>query len=182
MSGNRRYVSGHTVIQNITPADREALSKEQHPFAAIVTCADSRVSPEIYFDQRLGEIFVIRNAGHVADWATLGAVEFAVRSLLVPLVVVVGHSGCAAIGNAFAHNDGFSGNLQRIINEIRPSIEGKKTIFDATCAHTLAVAKKIAESKAVIERQVSVRGAYYDIGNGGVSFIEEACASKLRQP
>jgi carbonic anhydrase len=89
--GNERYVKGKLVAKNSYAADR-ILSNGQKPFAVILTCSDSRAVPEIFFDQKLGDIFTIRNAGNIADTTALGSLEYAVEHFKAPLVVVIGRS------------------------------------------------------------------------------------------
>jgi carbonic anhydrase len=98
--GNRRFVSGvggRRAGVTITQADRAKLAEGQEPFAAVIGCSDSRVPPEIIFDQGLGDLFVIRVAGNIAGPSQIGSVEFAVSNLGVQLVVVLGHSSCGAV-------------------------------------------------------------------------------------
>ncbi len=98
--GNLRFVNSRRIYSADTCHDaerRREISKEQHPFAAILCCADSRICPEFIFDQRAGSIFEIRNAGNVVDEDVLASLEYAVEHLHVPLIVVLGHKGCGAI-------------------------------------------------------------------------------------
>lgn len=98
--GNLRFVNSHRTRSTDTrhdADDRRRTAKEQHPFATVLCCSDSRVCPEFIFDQRAGSIFEIRNAGNVVDDDVLGSLEYAVEHLHVPLIVVLGHKGCGAI-------------------------------------------------------------------------------------
>ena len=97
IDGNRRYVDGRLQHPNQTPARREEVARGQKPFAAVVACADSRVAPEVVFDQGLGDLFVLRVAGNVANDMILGSLEYAVLHLGVGLVAVIGHKGCGAV-------------------------------------------------------------------------------------
>ncbi|MFH1610202.1 MAG: carbonic anhydrase, partial [Candidatus Bipolaricaulota bacterium] len=98
--GNRRHTAGEPLHPRQNPSRRTELVPGQKPWAAVVGCADSRVPPEIVFDQGLGDLFVIRTAGHVVDAAVLASIEYAVEHLNVPLVVVLGHRGCGAVAAA----------------------------------------------------------------------------------
>ena len=102
--GNARFVSG--LLSSTTPAalaaSREKVAQGQKPFAVIVGCSDSRVGPEVIFDQKLGDIFVIRTAGEVVDDVALGSIEYAVEHLGAPLIVVLGHQRCGAVDAAVA--------------------------------------------------------------------------------
>lgn len=107
--GNRRYVDNVTEARNIDDQDRKTYSEGQYPFAAVVTCSDSRTAPEIFFDQSMGDIFVIRNAGNITDTTVIASIEYAVEYLHTPLVVVIGHS----LENAICTN------VDHVVNEIK---------------------------------------------------------------
>ena len=173
--GNKRYIEDRTMTRNTNAADRAVLKSGQKPFAVIITCADSRVSPEIYFDQKLGDIFVIRNAGNIAAPSVLGSIEYAVEHLHSPLVVVVGHSSCGAVGGAFAatEHDGeqeHPENLQTILNTIIPVIANSGTVDEGIHANVAHVVERIKENKVVEHVGATVIGAYYNIESGEVSF------------
>ena len=171
--GNKRYLAGERIERGTYEAAREILKDGQKPFAVIVTCADSRVAPEIYFDQRLGDIFVIRNAGNIADTTALGSIEFAVKHLRAPLIVVVGHSACGAVAGALAEGAEFSENLQAVINKIKPGVENIEDLDKAIHANIRHTAKQIKANKIVTEVGATVLKAHYDIATGKVSFIGE---------
>lgn len=171
-SGNERYCGNCGLPRDTYEADRLILKDGQKPFAVIVTCADSRVAPEIYLDQRLGDIFVIRNAGNIADSAVLGSVEYAVEHLKVPLVAVIGHSGCGAVTGAFGGGE-FSGNLSIVINAIRAAVKGSENLNGAICANILHSVEAIKASSVVKDSGAKVVGALYDIESGKVSFVSE---------
>jgi carbonic anhydrase len=168
-AGNKRYIENQAIVRNTNAKDREILKGGQKPFAVILTCSDSRVPPEIYFDQKLGDIFVIRNAGNIADSTVLGSIEYAVEHLKAPLVVVVGHSCCGAVTGAFGGGE-YPENLQTIINAICPAIIGKKTPDEAIHANIANVVKNIKENKIVELMGAKVIGAYYNIESGEVLF------------
>jgi len=167
--GNKRHIESKTITRNITLEEREILESGQEPFAIIVTCSDSRVSPEIYFDQQLGHIFVIRNAGNIADSTALGSIEFAAEYLKSPLIVVVGHSNCGAVIGALKEGK-YSENLQAIIDTIRPVVKGIKATDEAIHANIAHVVNIIKENKVVQKMETMVIGAYYNIKSGEVLF------------
>jgi len=167
--GNKRYIEDHIIAKDGDGKEREILKNTQKPFAVVVTCSDSRVIPEHYFDQKLGSIFVVRNAGAIADATTLGSIEFAVGNLKTPLVVVVGHSKCAAVSGAFKGGE-YSENLQTIINAICPAIKGTKTSDEAIHANVAYVVNIIKENNVVKQMGTKVMGAYYNIETGEVIF------------
>ncbi len=123
------------------------LSKGQHPYAVVVTCSDSRVSPEIIFDENLGKIFVVRTAGNVVDEIALGSIEYAVEHLHVPLVIVMGHQSCGAVKAAIEAKGEPEGNIGAIIKEIMPSVKKVKAA---------AKADKNIENKVIIENVKNV--------------------------
>lgn len=171
-AGNERYLNNNTIIGDTSAEEREALKNGQHPFAVIVTCSDSRVAPEIYFDQNPGDIFVIRNAGNIVDMTALGSIEYAVEHLEVPLIVVVGHSCCGAVtaavgGEALRHPH----NLQSVLDRINDSIEGSENIDEAIYANISSGVEVIKENPIVKENGAKVLGGYYDIASGKVSWL-----------
>jgi len=167
--GNKRFIENQGAVRNTNAKDREILKGGQNPFAVIITCSDSRVPPEIYFDLKLGDIFVIRNAGNIADSTVLGSIEYAVEHLKSPLVVVVGHSHCGAVTGAFSGGE-YPENLQTIINAICPAIKGIGTVDEAIHANINSVVKHIKENKIVEHMGAKVIGAYYNIESGEVLF------------
>jgi carbonic anhydrase len=123
--GNERFVAGQPAHPSQSIADRARLTHGQKPTAVVFGCADSRVAAEIIFDQGLGDMFVVRTAGHVADLAVLGSIEYAVSVLDVPLVVVLGHDSCGAVRAALsALDDGVipGGYVRDIVERVTPSI------------------------------------------------------------
>lgn len=166
--GNKRYVTNQTIQRGANEADRNILAIGQKPFAVILTCSDSRVSPEIFFDQKSGDIFVIRNAGGIADTTALGSIEYAVEHLKVPLVCVVGHSKCGAVTAAF-HGGGHSIHLQTILETIRSGIVRSESADDAIYENISSVIEKIMRNIVIKENQTAAVGAYYDIETGIVS-------------
>ncbi|HUV35805.1 MAG TPA: carbonic anhydrase, partial [Patescibacteria group bacterium] len=122
MAGNGRYVAGAPVHPRQTAARRAETAGGQHPFAVVITCADSRVPPEILFDQGIGDLFVIRVAGNITGNAVVGSVEYAAEHLGVPLVVVLGHTHCGAV-NAAIVGDGTPGRIAHIVGRIAPAVD-----------------------------------------------------------
>jgi len=169
IEGNKRYVSNQSINRNEYYRDREILKDDQFPFAAVLTCSDSRVSPEIYFDQKLGDIFVIRNAGNIASQIALGTLEFAVQQLNVPFVLVVGHSCCRAVEAAF-QNATLGGNIQTILNTISQNIGRCECFQEAIKKNIAANIDFIMKNEIIKKFNTKVLGAFYDIESGEVSF------------
>ncbi len=121
LQGNLRFVSGKPRTREYVKTRKE-LAKGQHPRAVVLACSDSRVSPELLFDKNLGDIFVVRTAGNVADPVALGSIEYAVEHLGAKLLVVLGHEECGAVAAAAAGKPAGSPNIQAIIDRIAPAI------------------------------------------------------------
>ena len=183
--GNRRYVAGDLDPKDFTTG-RAARSAGQAPFAALLSCSDSRVAPELIFDCHPGEVFVVRNAGNCVEPFGIASLEYAITALGVRLIMVVGHSGCGAIKAAIETVEKGSdapGHLPALINDIRPSIEavrdkGRKAPSPEAVirAH---VARGVAELRAnqpilaaqARTGQLQLAGGIYDIASGRVTLI-----------
>ena len=168
--GNTRFISG-----TLTPKDnyaelREQLSAGQQPFAVVLCCSDSRVAPEIIFDQKLGDLFVIRNAGNVIDKHVLGSIEYAVEHLETPLVVVMGHSCCGAV-TATRLGEALPDNIMAIARRIKPSINTSVGIDDNARRHAKRMAKLIQGDPIVHHLHAQVTAAFYDIQSGKVEWL-----------
>ena len=168
--GNERYLKGELVGKDSYAADREILNSGQNPFAVILTCSDSRAAPEIFFDQRLGDIFTIRNAGNIADTTALGSLEYAVEHLKTTLVVVVGHSKCGAV-TAACSGEELPPNIAHIVGYIKPAVEKGGDIDEVIHANVEVMVEQIKENEIVEHLGVTVVGAYYDIHTGEVTWL-----------
>jgi len=168
--GNERYLKGRLTEKTDYREEREVLDSEQDPFAVILTCSDSRVSPEIFFDLKLGDIFVIRNAGNVADTEALGSIEYAVEHLKTKLVVVCGHRHCGAVTAAYSSGD-FPKNIKRIVDLIRPAVEKGGDLDTIIRSNVAVMVEKIKTDEIIRHLAVTVVGAYYDIHSGAVEWL-----------
>lgn len=178
--GNERFVLGKPEHPNSNMVRVNQLSHSQHPFAATLSCSDSRVAPEIIFDQGLGDLFEVKNAGNVLDKPTIGSLEYAVSHLGVKLIVIMGHDDCGAIKTTIKNKKQNSIYLNSITHYIYPSVkQAKKESLDVT--HTAAekncinTAKKLltkskAISYAVKNNGVKIVPAMYDVETGHVEF------------
>jgi len=136
--GNKCFVEGNLssylqhIAQEVTPDVRKELSTGQHPYATILTCSDSRVCPELIFDEGLGEIFTVRVAGNVVDKVTLGSLEYSIEHLGTPLLVLMGHQNCGAVTAALNAKDdsAYTGNIGDILTRIKSSAEQAKKEVD----------------------------------------------------
>ncbi|MDI9612605.1 MAG: carbonic anhydrase [Acidobacteriota bacterium] len=168
LSGNRRYASGRGVHPHQDPAWREENVSGQHPFAVVLGCSDSRVPPEILFDCGLGDLFVVRTAGHCLDEAAFGSIQYAVEHLGVPLVVVLGHARCGAVTSAL-ENEPVEGHMKYLIDRLRPVIDALPPPGDLERAIAENVRRTVAELKSEAwAREVTVLGLHYDLQSGRV--------------
>jgi carbonic anhydrase len=171
--GNARVVSGKATCPRQSDEVRAALATTQKPFAVVVSCSDSRVPPELIFDQGLGELFVIRVAGEVLDKPALGSVEYGVAHLGARLVVVLGHERCGAVKAAMDGGHA-SPNLEALIAPIRPAVasvadkEGDKLDL-AVRANVARVVRQIRA--AIAAEELEVMGMYYDLDTGKVELV-----------
>ena len=166
--GNSQYSESGRYGGDISETVRIRTAEEgQRPYAAIVTCSDSRVIPEAVFSAGIGELFVIRSAGNVVDGCTLGSLEYAVGHMGVALVVVMGHTSCGAIAEALK---GFhEGHAIEIIDDIRAGIGDEKDPLTASKKNVENSVRLIAEDLGQ-RHGVKVVGALYDIRSGKVEF------------
>ena len=168
--GNARFVSGALAPKDDYAELREQLRAGQQPFAVVLCCSDSRVAPEIIFDQKLGNLFVIRNAGNVVDKHVLGSIEYAVEHLGTPLVVVMGHSCCGAV-TATRLGEALPDNIMAIARRIRPSINTSCCIDDNARSHAKRMAKLIQGDPVIHHLHAQVSAAFYDIQSGKVEWL-----------
>lgn len=174
--GNERFLNETPETAGREAARCKMLAKSQEPFAAILCCADSRVVPEMVFDAGLGELFVIRVAGNVANTCTVASIEYAVKVLQTKLVVVMAHGNCGAVTAALA-GDSPSKNLDYLLDYIQPAIAlSEDPAVDAVARLNtkLSADRLIAESdiirEAVRDQGVRVATAFYYPGTGEVEF------------
>ena len=174
--GNARFLSDKSELRNIDSARRNELKDGQNPYAVIVSCSDSRVTPTTIFNAGLGEIFDIRIAGNIVDDDALGSIEYGAEHLHSPLIVVIGHQSCGAVTatyNSVVKGEKATGHIEDIVEKIEPNVNSNGTIDDAIRANIDSVVKEISEDKIIknliSEGKVKVVGAYYDL-NGKVTF------------
>jgi carbonic anhydrase len=185
VAGNKRFAEGTPRHPDQTVVHREDLSSGQKPFAAVFSCVDSRVPPELVFDQGLGDLFVIRSAGHVLDRAILGSLQYGVAELEIPLLVVMGHENCGAVNatvEAVEKGSGPTGtDIDALIAAIKPAVleaeavEADDLLDAAISANVLAVAANLAKrpilKAAVIAGDLRIVGARYDLDDGTIAVL-----------
>ena len=180
--GNDRFVAGKPEHPSQSIEHRASIAGEQSPTAVVFGCADSRVAAEIIFDQGLGDMFVVRTAGHVMDSAVLGSLEYAVTILNVPLIVVLGHDSCGAVkATLSALDDGQvpSGFVRDVVERVTPSIllgrrDGLTRVDEFEARHvTETAAQLMARSSAISDRiaagGLAIVGVTYHLADGKVT-------------
>lgn len=170
--GNERFLSGEIKAVGRDSARRKMLARSQAPFAAILCCADSRVVPEIAFDTGLGELFVVRVAGNVANTCSIASVEYAVANLGTKLVVVMAHGNCLAVAAALAGGDA-SKNQRYLLDHIQPAIDRSedRNVDAVARLNTRLSAERLIEESEIISGAVENDGvrivsAFYYPGTG----------------
>ena len=188
LDGNQRYISNQMTGQKLCDLPtRESLTKSQKPYAIILSCSDSRVPPEIIFDKGLGEIFVVRVAGNIADPVILGSIEYGAEHLGSPLIMVLGHERCGAVTAAVESKGKPEGNLGSIINNLAPAVKQAKknsagkpkpALVETAIDDNVAMVAAALTSKSkvlkhlVAEGKVKIVGAKYDLDDGKVSLLK----------
>lgn len=180
LDGNKRFVSASLNHPNQDEDRRVSLGSGQAPFAAILACADSRVPPEVLFDQGLGDLFVVRVAGNIINDQLLGSLEYAAAHLNTPLIIVLGHTSCGAIG-AVASGADLEGHIASLAPAIQPAVDKvKDQEGDLTDNAAKEVARMTAEqlqnsqpimADLVKEGKVKIVPAFYDLESGEVALL-----------
>ena len=179
--GNNRFAADRSEHKDLSQKRRQELVKGQHPIAVVLACADSRTPPELIFNQGLGDIFVLRVAGNIADPFVLGSMEYAVEHLHTPLAVVLGHEECGAVAAALnAEIPG--GNLRTVINNV---YIGKQLPLQPDAALSAAVKNNVLHQaelitnrsyvlkKAVDEKKLKIVSGVYHLDSGKVEWFGE---------
>ncbi len=191
IAGNQRFQRGESRLSGVSREKLAELARGQSPFAAILGCSDSRVSPEMIFDCGLGELFVIRVAGNVFSPEVAGSIQYAGVHLKTPLLVVLGHEGCGAIGAALeAKYQGARerSKIQLLLEEILPALERLDPALppaerltravELNVEHTVrAIVATLEQRSLLTEGRVKIVGAIYDLESGRVRFLDVASPS-----
>lgn len=183
MDGNKRFVEGK-LSQKDYAAEIKELTKGQHPYAIILSCSDSRVPPEIIFDESIGKLFVIRVAGNVLDEVALGSIEYAAEHLHTKLLMILGHENCGAV-KATIEGGEVTPNIEEIVKKISPAVEKAKkhhsenevlhcSIKENVYNQLEASVKSSKLLKELEEKgELKIVGAIYDLNTGKVNLLEE---------
>jgi carbonic anhydrase len=184
LDGNARYAANTSTNKDFS-AGRAARAQVQYPVAAILSCADSRVAPELVFDQGPGELFVVRVAGNFVNDDGLASLEYGVNFLGVPLIVVLGHSGCGAVSatiKVIQEGTVLPGHLPELVGALKPGIEAaikkkpQNLLVEATTENVRHNVQRLQTADPVLKNVIAVGklkvvGAYYDIASGKVSLV-----------
>jgi carbonic anhydrase len=183
--GNERFVAGRPEHPSQSIEHRASLAVAQRPNVVLFGCADSRVAAEIIFDQGLGDMFVVRTAGHVVDSAVLGSIEYAVTVLDVPLIVVLGHDSCGAVQatlDALDKGQVPGGFVRDVVERVTPSImlgrrEGLTRVDEFETRHVIETGSQLlSRSSAIADRvertQLAIVGLTYRLADGRVTLRE----------
>ncbi len=187
LSGNERFVKGQPASPRRAPEDFRELAAAQYPEAVIVSCADSRVAPEILFDVGVGDVFVVRVAGNVVEGAgatVKGSIEYAIAELNVPLIMVLGHSGCGAVKAAIKHidaKDSLPGAINGLVELIKPAVAQSQGVPGDILENAIRKNVEIGVERLkglqpvlaprVKDGKVNVVGALYDLRTGTVKMV-----------
>ena len=184
MNGNARYVANAADNKDFS-AGRAARAQSQHPFAGLLSCADSRVAPELAFDQGPGELFVVRVAGNFVNTDGLASLEFGVKVLGMPLIMVLGHTNCGAIAatiNVMKEKTQLPGHLPDLVKAIKPAIDlaekanAANPLDEAIKQNVRFNVQRLMEAKPIIAEaaaagKVKIVGGVYDLATGKVALI-----------
>jgi carbonic anhydrase len=189
VAGNKRFVAGKTEAHNVI-ALRKKLASGQQPNVIILSCSDSRVSPELVFDQSLGDLFVVRTAGNVADPVGLGSIEYAIDHIHSPLLVVLGHSKCGAVTAACSGDKMPTTNLEAIVDKIEPAVAKAKASAKPDELVETAIKENVHQSakdlvanssvvrEAVRSGKIKIVEAEYELDSGRVVPLDNSAGSR----
>ncbi|EHC19195.1 carbonic anhydrase [Fischerella thermalis CCMEE 5273] len=179
MEGNQRFVQHQPQYPDQSQARLQEVAQAQHPFATILSCADSRVPAEIIFDQGIGDIFDVRIAGNIATPEVIGSIEYAVALLNTPLLMVLGHERCGAV-TAAVQNEPLPGDISTFVKAIKPVVAKVKyqpgnTVDNAVIANVHYQIQRLKRSPLLSERlqsgKLKIVGGRYDLDTGSVGII-----------
>jgi carbonic anhydrase len=181
MAGNERYLNGSLEHPHQTSGRRGELAGGQQPFACILSCADSRVPPEVVFDCGLGDLFVLRVAGNIANDMNIGSLEYAVAHLGAQLIVVLGHTKCGAVA-ATVQGGEAPGKIGSLVQAIKPAVDAVKDqtgdiVYNAVCENVKRGVDQIQAAAPILSEkikadQLKIAGAYYDLDTGKVVLLD----------
>ena len=167
--GNHRFVTQNLENKFHVEEDFMKMAKKQEPIALVLTCSDSRISPDIVFDQALGSLFIVKNAGNVLTDSVLGSMEYAVSELEVPLILVFGHYGCGAVTAAKAKVPPKEKALYDLVERIYNHVSQTDTIDEAVDMHATKTAREV---RVALGNKVKVAAAAYHLDSGKIDWLD----------
>ncbi len=186
LEGNQRYIQSASTHPNLSAEGRAELAAGQAPIAAVLSCIDSRVPPEIIFDQGLGNMFVGRTAGNIVDDTQLGGLEFAVSQYSVPLIVLMGHQGCGAVEatiETLSSGGEAPGRIATLVTAIEPAVnlassESGDLLTNTVRANVRLGAGRLRDSHPILAEAAAsgalkIVGMYYSLDTGAVQMIDQ---------
>lgn len=177
-AGNDNFVKDCLESKNQDSARRKAVINGQNPFAIVLSCADSRVVPEFIFDTGIGELFIIRVAGNVANTSTIASIEYAVAHLATKVLIVLGHQSCGAVTAAVKGGDNDQ-NINHLLHHLEPAIEASEddaSVNEIARKNAIHTVQHLTEQSAIIKEafdagQLEILPAYYRLDSGKVEFL-----------
>lgn len=178
VDGNTRFASDSSISEHKDAEWRKKQLEGQHPFAVILSCADSRVVPEFAFDTGIGDIFVVREAGNIANISSVASIEYAVANLEIQVIIVLAHENCGAVTAATSGGD-LGHNLNHLLSHITHAVEetgDNATVNEIAKKNAIITVEKLVAkssiiSKAVESNQLVILPAYYHLDTGIVDFL-----------
>lgn len=186
--GNERFATGETTHPNRGKSARDSVLSGQHPHVMVLSCSDSRAPVEVLFDAGIGDIFVVRTAGHVLSDSTLATLEYGAEHLKTKVVVVLGHQSCGAVNATYDMDedakDDCSAPMRHLVNQIQPAVDKAKGLggTDRTAIIKAATEQHIKNTIDTIDNsigsilkheKITIIGAYYNLDSGRVDFLEQ---------
>jgi len=177
--GHQRFLEGHSLHPHSSRERMLEVESDQHPAAAVLGCADSRVPVELLFDTGFGDLFVVRNAGTMATAAAIASLEYAVGHLAVPVIVVLGHEGCGAVAAAFDSTMTLTPSLAQVVGQLRMELFGlgaEEDLEQACRHHTLNSARNLVDSSVLLtdrlrDGRLQVEAAYYNLHTTAIDWM-----------
>ena len=178
-AGHQRFLEGHSIHPHTSRERLTEVAAGQHPVAAVLGCADSRVPVELLFDSGLGDLFVVRSAGNTAFTAAIGSLEYAVAHLGVTLIIVLGHERCGAVGAALDLSAKFSPSLAQVVGQVRMELlaAGAMDDLDKACrVNAVHSAQNLADSSVLItdllrQGRLHIQSGYYDLDTAEIDWL-----------
>jgi len=185
--GHQRFLEGHSLHPHSPRERMRAVVEGQHPLAAVLGCADSRVPVELLFDSGFGDLFVVRNAGTMSTTAAIASLEYAVGHLDVPLIVVLGHEACGAVSAALHPELLLTPSLAQVVGQLRMelfSLGGEHDLEEACRHHTLNAARNLVDSSVMLtdrlrSGRLQVEAAYYNLHTTSIEWMGTVMPMRL---